>query len=156
MGRHRSRMLRVHPFWRNLVKQLFMALACVLIPAFVFAGAEVGIEKWQEHHPEAAKDLGGWVQTNKDAAHKFFEWDSKHPERSKEFVHWTVDHPAEPIDAFAASHKGWPIFDEIMEHHRPAAEQFMGWARKHADAARALMHHPRGLAWAGKNIYAID
>lgn len=138
------------------MRKLSLVCAILLFPAWVLAGAEAGIEKWQGDHPDASRELGEWVKTHKDAAHKFFEWDSKHPEKSKEFVHWTVEHPADPLEIFAKEHKAWPVFDEIMEHHRPAAELFMGWSRKHADAAKALMNHPRGLAWAGKNLFAVD
>ena len=57
---------------------------------------------------------------------------------------------------FVATHRGWPVFDEIMERHRPAAETFMAWSRRHPQAAEALMNHPHGLEWAGHHLYAAD
>lgn len=123
-----------------------------LLPAMARAEPE-GIERWQKNHPEASRELGEWVRVHPEAAQKFFDWDGHHPERSKEFVSWTVHHPGDNLDVFVLSHRGWPMFDEIMEKHRPAAEAFMGWARRHGPAAEALMTHPRGLEWAGHNLY---
>lgn len=115
---------------------------------------EEGIEQWSANHPEAARELGIWVQQHPQAAAVFFEWDGHHPERSREFVTWAITHPAQPIEAFVAGHPGWPYFDRIMEAHRPAAEAFMGWCRRHGPAAETLMRHPGGLLWAGNHLYA--
>ena len=59
------------------------------------------------------------------------------------------------LDAFVRTHPGWPFFNEIMERHRPAAEGFMAWCRRHPPAAQALMNHPRGLEWAGHHLYQM-
>jgi hypothetical protein len=113
-----------------------------------------GLESWSANHPQASRELGEWVKAHPQAAAKFFEWDGHHPERSKEFVTWTIYHPAENIDAFVIRHQGWRYFDQIMERHRPAAETFMSWCRRHPQAAEALVSHPRGLEWAGHHLYA--
>jgi len=136
---------------RTLSKLLVMAL--LMVPLAAHAEPE-GLEQWQKNHPEASKELGDWVKAHPEAAEKFFEWDGHHPERSKEFVTWTINHPTDNIDVFALEHKGWQGFDKIMEHHRPAAEAFMAWARKHHDAAEKLMSHSGGLKWAGDHLYA--
>jgi hypothetical protein len=115
---------------------------------------EASIESWSNHHPEASEELGQWVRAHPAAAQRFFEWDSHHPERAHEFVTWTIYHPGQPIDAFVATHPGWPIFDDIAVHHRPAADSFMAWCRRHPQAAEALMSHPGGLHWAGNHLYA--
>jgi hypothetical protein len=57
---------------------------------------------------------------------------------------------------FVLAHRGWPNFNKIAEKHRPAAEAFVVWARRHAEASEALMSHPHGLAWAGEHLYAAD
>ena len=115
----------------------------------------VPLERWAEHHPQAARELGDWAHTHPQAARRFFEWDGHHPERAHEFVTWTVTHPAEGLDTFVRTHPGWPFLNEAMARHRPAAEAFMAWCRRHPPAAEALMHHPRGLEWAGHNIYRM-
>jgi len=114
------------------------------------------IEKWSDNHPEASRELGEWVKHHREAAHLFFEWDAQHTESAREFVTWAIAHPAQPLEAFTAMHPGWPVFDTITETHRPAAESFMGWCRRHPRAAEALMHHPRGLEWAGHHLYAAS
>jgi hypothetical protein len=119
------------------------------------SGAAV-IERWADNHPEASHELGEWVQHHPAAARLFFEWDAEHPARSKEFVTWAINHPAKPLEAFTATHPGWAVFDTITETHRPAAEAFMGWCRRHPRAAEALMHHSRGLEWAGHHLYAAS
>jgi hypothetical protein len=113
-----------------------------------------GLEVWQKNHPEASRELGDWVKAHPEAAQLFFEWDGHHHERAKEFVEWAINHPGDSIDVFVLSHKGWPYFDKIMEQHRPAAEAFLGWARKHHEAAKGLMNHPQGLEWAGHHLFA--
>ena len=114
----------------------------------------VGIERWAENHPEASAELGQWVQNHKEAARLFFEWDAGHWEKSHEFVTWAIRHHGEPIEAFIAHHPGWPVFATIMESHRPAAEAFIHWCRRHPRAAETLMNHPHGLEWAGHHLYA--
>jgi hypothetical protein len=130
---------------------LFLVAGCA---ASVAERREEGIERWSANHPEAARELGVWVQTHPQAAALFFEWDGHHPERSHEFVFWTITHPAQPLEAFTATHPGWPVFDRIMETHRPAAEAFMMWCRRHGPAAETLMNHQGGLIWAGRHLYA--
>jgi hypothetical protein len=113
-----------------------------------------GIERWEHHHAEASRELGEWVKNHPDAARKFFEWDAHHTARAHEFVTWTITHPEQPIETFVNGHPGWEYFDKIMENHRPAAETFMAWCRRHPKAAERLMNHPQGLDWAGHHLYA--
>jgi hypothetical protein len=117
---------------------------------------EIAIERWSENHPQAARELGLWVREHPQAAPLFFEWDGQHPEKSREFVTWSIYNPAQPIEGFVATHPGWAYFDRIMESHRPAAESFMMWCRRHPAAAEALMSHPGALKWAGHHLYAAD
>ena len=131
-----------------------VAVLIAVLPIVAFAAEPKGLEQWQKNHPEASRELGEWVKAHPEAAQLFFEWDGHHPERSKEFVTWAINHPADNIDVFVLSHKGWPYFDKIMENHRPAAEAFMAWARKHKEAAEGLMRHSKGLEWAGHHLYA--
>jgi len=130
-----------------------IATLAILVPAVALAGEPVGIEVWDHNHPEAARELGEWVKNHPEAAHQFFEWDGHHPVRAKEFVTWSITHPAANIDVFVVTHRGWEYFDVIMEKHRPAAEAFLAWTRRHPKAAEQLMNHPKGLEWAGNNLY---
>ena len=135
---------------------MFNRTSCLAACLFAFpilAQAPAGIERWSRNHPAASRELGEWVRAHPDAAAKFFEWDGTHPEKSREFVTWTIDHPMEVIDVFVMTHRGWPVFDTIMERHRPAAEAFMVWARRQPRVAEALMLHPRGLQWAGNHLW---
>jgi len=116
--------------------------------------ARAGMDQWSANHPQASQELGTWVQTHPEAAARFFEWDGHHPERAHELVTWSIYHPAQPIEGFVATHPGWQYFDQIALHHRPAADAFMAWCRRHAQAAEALMNHPGGLNWAGHHLYA--
>ena len=130
-------------------------LAALLLTLPVLAHAEPrGLEAWQRHHPEASRELGDWVRAHPAAAERFFTWDGRHPARAKAFVTWAIAYPRLGIDAFVLEHRGWPIFDEIALHHRPGAEAFLAWTRRHPRAAEALMNHPGGLEWAGKHLYA--
>ncbi len=122
-------------------------------PVTAATPAETAIDRWADNHPQAASELGNWVKNHPQAAHKFFEWDGSHPERCRIFVTWAITHPAEGINAFASQHPRWQFFDEVMEHHRPAAQTFIQWCRRHPKAAEALMRHPRGLQWAGNHLY---
>jgi hypothetical protein len=115
----------------------------------------VPLEQWAQVHPQAARELGDWARTHPPAAQLFFQWDGQHPDRSQIFVLWTIEHPMQGIDAFVATHPGWPFFDQIMQTHRPAAELFMAWCRRHPPAAQALMSHPRALEWVGRNLYRM-
>jgi hypothetical protein len=125
---------------------------CVVRAAGPPPSAAAGIEQWNMNHPEAARDLCAWVQSHPDAAHQFFDWDGHHPERSHEFVSWAITHPGENIDWFVNQHPGWQGFDVMTESHRPAANAFIAWCRRHPRAAEALMSHPRGLEWAGNHL----
>jgi hypothetical protein len=124
-------------------------MGCAHTPA-----GEASLEQWSGNHPQASEELGRWVQTHPQAAARFFEWDSHHPRRAHEFVTWSIYHPNLAIDAFVALHPGWPVFDQIVLMHRPAADGFMFWCRRHPQAAERLMNHPGGLDWAGHHLYA--
>lgn len=82
-----------------------------------------------------------------------FEWDAKHPERSQELVNWAIVHPHENLGAFSAQHRAWPEMEEFTSKHADAMEEFLVWCRNHAAAAKALMAHSGGLAWAGDHLY---
>ena len=132
---------------------LLPGIACARTIVLAAPGPN-GLEGWERHHPAAAQDLGGWVKGHPAAARQFFDWDAQHPERSHAFVTWAIQHPGAGIQAFAVEHPGWPFFDQIMKSHAPAANAFMGWCRKHPEAAETLMNHPGGLDWAGRHLYA--
>jgi hypothetical protein len=68
-------------------------------------------------------------------------------------VDWALRYPGADIDQFAASHRAWDDFNWVMEHHRPAANAFLAWCRRHPEASRELMRHPAGLHWAGTHLY---
>jgi hypothetical protein len=128
--------------------------AALLLTMPVLAVAEpAGLERWNENHKEAAVELGAWVKNHPEAAARFFEWDGNHPEKSRMLVTWAIERPRQDVDVFVRAHPGWPVFDVIMEKHRPAAEAFLAWVRRHPRAAEALMNHPRGLEWAGHHLY---
>lgn len=113
---------------------------------------EVGLETWNANHPQAASELCRWANNHPNAAHKFFTWDANHPERSQELVFWALANPGLGVDAFVATHPNWPGFDRLAEKHRPATDTFLAWARRHPNAARALMNRRGGLAWAGNHL----
>lgn len=115
--------------------------------------ARDSIETWERRHPAAAQDLGSWVRGHDRAAGRFFTWDSRHPGAAEAFVNWSLANPRADIDDFADTHRSWDDFNWIMEHHRPAANSFMAWCRRHPDASRELMHYPAGLHWAGTHLY---
>ncbi len=124
-------------------------------PAYTPNSGPMPLEQWAQNHPDAARELGDWARTHQQAARRFFEWDSRHPDKSHEFVWWTIANPMLNLDAFVATHPGWPFFNEVMQRHRPAADAFMFWCRRHPPAAQALMNHPGGLAWAGHHVYQM-
>ena len=126
-----------------------LAVVAALIPALALAEPP-GLEAWSRSHPQASVELGDWVKGHPRAARKLFEWDGAHPERSREFVTWSIRNRAGPIQTFIDLHPGWPGFDEIAAHHRPAANAFMAWCRRHPRAAEDLMSHPGGLRWAAR------
>jgi hypothetical protein len=133
---------------------LLAAVSSVMLFGCAHTGARAGMEVWSDNHPAASQELGTWVQTHPDAAARFFEWDGHHPDRAHEFVTWTIVHPAQPIEGFVVTHRGWQYFDQIVLSHRPGADAFMAWCRRHPQAAEALMNHPGGLNWAGHHLYA--
>jgi len=137
----------------NIMKTVSISIAAVLCLVGATLANSEGMEKWSEHHPEASKALGAWVKAHPQAAAKIYEWDGHHPERSQAFVTWTIDHPSERLERYVRDHPDEPVLDEIMKNHHPAAVEFMAWSRDHAEAARDLMAHPKGLEWAGHHLY---
>lgn len=133
--------------------KLVVILSAILAVSGAASAAEWGVEKWEKHHPKASEELGTWVKNHPDAARKFFEWDASQPAKSKEFVIWTIRHPHKTLDEFMAKHSDWPVFVEINQNHRAAADDFMVWCRKHEHAAESLMDHPGALDWAGHHLY---
>jgi hypothetical protein len=77
----------------SLLGILCCAAPVLATPAAAVPLREVAIEKRADNRPEAAKELGNWVNKHPQAARKFFMWDSTHPERSKIFVTWAITHP---------------------------------------------------------------
>jgi hypothetical protein len=140
---------------------LAWALALATVPALVVLSespvqAQRGresLQRWAAEHPDASKELGGWVKKYPEAARVFFEWDARFPEQAREFVIWSDEHKDKDIGDFARKHQDWPYFAAIMKSHKAAANDFMDWARRHTKAAKHLMEHPRGLNWAGDNLY---
>ncbi len=135
-----------------------LSFACqarpTVTPAPVSQGArEESLDIWATNHPEASRELGNWVQKHPEAAEQFFRWDSKHAGAAKSFVTWSITHPGSDIDEFALTHRGWDVFNTIMERHHGAADAFMKWCRKHPNASESLMNHPGGLHWAGTHLY---
>ena len=129
--------------------------ATVPTPAVANPAARIAIDRWADSYPQAAADLGTWARNHHEAARKFFEWDGSHPEKSRTFVTWAITRRGEGIDLFVAGHPNWPAFDRIMERHRPAAQTFVAWCRRHPNAAEAIVANPQGLKWAGNHIYKI-
>ena len=123
-------------------------------PVVVTPPPAAGIEAWSQRFPPASQALGEWVRIHPQAAELFFRWDGGHPDRAKEFVTWAILNPGQPIEVFVSTHPNWAVFDQITMNHRPAANAVMVWCRRHPRAAEALMHHPRGLEWAGHHLYA--
>ncbi len=136
-----------------LASALAASIVAVMLPASASAEPP-GLDMWSRNHPEASRELGNWVRNHPEAARMMFEWDGVHPERSKEFVTWAISRRGAPIQAFISTHRGWPTFDRIVSSHRPAANAFMGWCRRHPRAAEDLMYHSGGLRWAGDHLYA--
>jgi hypothetical protein len=115
--------------------------------------AAVPVSQWKQKHPQAAQALGKWVQENPQASRKVFAWDGLHPDRTKELVDWAISNADADVVAFHTKHRDWPEFDELLDKHRGALNEFAAWARQHRDAAKDLIENPRGLEWAGKNLY---
>ena len=67
-------------------------------------------------------------------------------------VVWAITHPGENIDFFISQHPGWADFDGLAVTHRPAADAFIQWCRRHPEASQELMDHPNGLHWAGNHL----
>src|SRR5438067_13675219 len=99
---------------RNEMRTLTMlTLACAIaVPLSAHAAEPEGLEKWQERHPEASKELGDWVKVHPDAARLFFEWDGHHPGKSEARVKWAIAHPGEGVEKYAAEHKAEPYRDK--------------------------------------------
>jgi hypothetical protein len=116
------------------------------------AAAAVPPTEWKLHHPEAAQALGEWARKDPRAARKMFAWDGLHPEQTKELVDWAIKKPNEDVLAFRTKHQDWPAFQDLLDKHRGALNDFAGWARRNVDGAKALMEHPRGLEQVGKQL----
>lgn len=113
--------------------------------------AAASLETWNENHPEAARELCAWANAHPQAATRLFDWEGTHEARAHEFVDWAVVHPHQGLDTFVSEHPRWDEFDFVTETHRPAANAFIAWARRHPEAAQALMNHPGGLKWAARH-----
>ena len=133
-------------------KSFLLSFICLVSSAFAFA-QQIPLEQWAHNHPEASKELGMWVQKHPGAAHRLFEWDAANPLKSQELVNWAIVHPREKLGVFMAEHRGWPEIELFTAKHAGAMEEFLFWCRNHAPAAKALMLHSGGLAWAGDHLY---
>ena len=132
-------------------------LIIVSLVIFCTAGTafsqEIPLEQWAHKHQEASVELGYWVKKHPQAAHRMFEWDAKHPERSQVLVNWAIVHLHENLRAFMVEHRNWPEMENFTAKHAEAMEEFLLWCRNHAAAAKSLMAHSGGLAWAGDHLY---
>ena len=122
------------------------------LPLCLVAAAAVPLTEWKLHHPDAAQALREWASKDPGAARKVFAWDGLHPEQTKALVDWAIKNPGDDVVAFRTKHQDWPEFQDLLDKHRAALNDFAGWARQHVDAAKALMEHPRGLEQAGKQL----
>jgi hypothetical protein len=116
------------------------------------AAAAVPPTEWTLHHPDAAQALRDWARKDPRAARKVFAWDGLHPEQTKELVDWAIRKPDEDVIAFRTKHQDWPDFQDLLDKHRGALNEFAAWARRNGDAAKALMDNPRGLEKVGKQL----
>jgi hypothetical protein len=128
---------------------MFRALAA----AFALAAAATPLPQWKDKHPQAAQALRDWVRKNPDAARRLFAWDGVHPEQTKALVDWAFHKPPGDVVAFHTKHQDWPQFQEMLDKHRNALNDFVAWARQDPDAAKDLIEHPRALEWVGKHLY---
>jgi hypothetical protein len=116
------------------------------------AAAAVPPTEWKLHHPDAVQALREWARKDPAAARKLFAWDGLHHEQTKELVDWAIQKPGEDVVAFRTKHQDWPEFQELLDKHRPALNDFAAWARQNKDAAKELMEFPRGLEQVGKEL----
>ncbi|HKB77935.1 MAG TPA: hypothetical protein VKC58_15135 [Myxococcales bacterium] len=122
------------------------------LPLCLVAAAAVPLTEWKLHHPDAARALASWIRKDPRAAQKLFTWDGLHPEQTKALVDWAIQKPDEDVVAFHTKHQDWPEFQDLLDKHHDALNDFAGWARRYSDAAKALMEHPRGLEQIGKQL----
>jgi D-alanyl-D-alanine dipeptidase len=118
----------------------------------LLAAAAVPITEWKLHHPDAAQALAQWAHKDPAAARKLFAWDGLHPEQTKALVDWAISKPGADVVAFHTKHQDWPEFQDLLDKHRPALDDFAAWARQHRDAAKELMQQPRALEALGKDL----
>ena len=118
----------------------------------LIVAATVPPTEWKLHNADAAQALGEWARKAPGAARKLFAWDGLHPEQTKELVDWAIKKPDEDVVSFRTKHQDWPEFQDLLDKHRGALNDFAAWARQHADAAKALMEQPRGLEQVGKQL----
>jgi hypothetical protein len=121
------------------LRALLIAAALLALPATAVAEPS-GLERWNENHTEAARELGAWVRSHPDAAARFFKWNGHHPDKLKMFVAWAIDRPTQNIDAFVRDHPGWPVFAGIVENHRPPP------------CPRGGCSHESPAQWAGSHL----
>ena len=124
-----------------------------LAASFAIAAAATPLPQWKDKNPQAAQALQEWVRKNPNAARRLFAWDGAHPEQTKAMVDWALDKPRDDAIAFHTKHQDWPTFQELLDKHRDALNDFLAWARQNPEAAKDLMSHPRALEWVGKHLY---
>ena len=115
--------------------------------------AATPLPQWSHKYPDASRALGDWSRKNPQAARAVFAWDGVHPDRTKALVDWAIAKPDEDVVAFHTKHQDWPEFQDLLDKHRNALNDFTAWVRSNKDAAKDLMDHPRALEWAGKHLY---
>jgi len=125
------------------------------LPLCLVAAAAVPLTEWKLHHPEAAQALRVWASKDPRAARKVFAWDGLHPEQTKTLVDWAIKNTGDDVVSFRTKHQDWPEFQDLLDKHRPALNDFAAWARRNVDAAKALMEHARGLEQAGKQLVRV-
>jgi hypothetical protein len=112
-----------------------------------------GIEKWASEHPQASQALGAWAKTDPTGAAEVFRWDGRHPDQTHELVTWAIANTAQTFDAFVQLHADWLVLADLSKRHRAAVDGLLSWCRTYPQDAAALIHFPRGLEWAGRNLY---
>jgi hypothetical protein len=121
-----------------------IAALALAVPLSAFAAADA-FQQWTQQHQAASAALAQWVDKHPNSATEVFRWDGQHPEQVKSFVEWAVDNKNDDATAFHTKHQDWPDFQQLLDKHRLALNDFAGWARKFPDDAKALMAQPRAL-----------
>jgi len=106
--------------------------------------ATSGIENWASNNPQATQSLSNIASGNTTSLKAIASEESANPKGMSDFINSSTQNGSSGIDSYAATHKGWTGFTNLVQNHKQTLIQFADWCKANPEAAKNLAKHPTG------------